>query len=117
MRNKSFTPLLIVAGIMVAFALIFAVSVDVYDALFWARLLFTLVAIVIAAFSVFSALRHNTVPQKIRSFCILVLYAIAMLVTLVSVSTAKAVVLLSILLCALYILMHFLDAGINKQNR
>ncbi len=117
MRNKSFTPLFIVIGIMVAFALIFAVSVDVYDSLFWARLLFALIAIVISAFGVLYALRHNTVPQKIRSFCILLLYALAMLVTLISVSTAKAVVLLSVLFCALYILMHFLDAGINKQNR
>ena len=91
-------------------------SVDVYGALFWSRLFFGILLIGFAAFGGFRAVRQKATPLKIRAFCILVLYALGMLAVLCCAKSAKTVTLLSIILTAVDVLVHFLDAGIARHQ-
>ncbi len=116
MRNKTLTSILIVAGLMLVYAIVYAVSVDVYGALFWSRLFFGDLLIGLAAFGGFRAVRQKTMPLKIRAFCILVLYALGMLAVLCCAKNAKTVTILSIILTAVDVLVHFLDAGIARHQ-
>ena len=115
MRNKFMTPLFITVGIMALFALIYAVSVDVYDALFWARFIFTLIAIPLTVISSLRAVKQVGFPLILRAFCIIALYVIGCFSVLAFIHYAALVTVLCIALNLCYGLFIFLDHGIMKN--
>ncbi len=116
MRNKFLTPFFITLAAMALFALIFAVSVDVYDGLFWARFIFTLIAIPLTVVSVMRALKNVGLPLILRSMCIIALYIIGCFSVLAFINYAALVTILCIALNLCYGLFLFLDHGIMAKN-
>ena len=114
--NKFLTPFLITLGAMGLFALIYAVSVDVYDSLFWARFIFTLIAIPLAVISVMRAIRQTGLPLVLRSLCIIALYIIGCFGVICFIPYAALVTILCLALNICYGLFLFLDHGIMKGN-
>ena len=117
MRNNRFlTPLFITLGAMGLFALIYAVSVDVYDGLFWVRFIFTLIAIPLTVISVLRAIRKPGMPRILRALCIIALYVIGCFGVICFIPYTALVTILCFALNLFYGLFLFLDHGIMSKN-
>ncbi|MBP3371088.1 MAG: hypothetical protein J6L88_01020 [Clostridia bacterium] len=111
--SRFFTPFFITVGIMALFALIFAVSVDVYDALFWARFCFSLVGIALASFSIMRAAKQTGLPLILHAACTAALYVVGCFSVLAFIPYAALVTILCLVLNLCFVAYLFLDKGIK----